>query len=221
MGTDVDQRTAALFVFVQEYTPGGNGTTTDCGCLGIVDVTEGTCFCFCLQELGVASLTGLVADGQLLAVSLGGIQHLLGFHGVDCHGLFTHNVLACIQSIHSDKAMCSVGSQNVNHVDGLVFQQLLIVFIYSSTGCTVLGSSSFCSFHNDVTESNHFHLRDLCQRRHMLTVGDTAAADDTDSYLIICTNCHNLLPHNLVLAGAFWNILCSRTHFPTMYLYDK
>ena len=99
-------------------------------------------------------------------------------------------MLACVQSVYRNKAVCPVGRQNVYHIDGLVFQQLFIIFINSSAGCTVLGSSRLGSFHHDVTERNHFHLCDLCQRRHMLTVGNTTAADDTDSYLVIRTNCH-------------------------------
>ena len=40
MGSDVDQRTAALLVFVEEYAPGRNGAATDSGCLCVVDVAE-------------------------------------------------------------------------------------------------------------------------------------------------------------------------------------
>ena len=190
MGTDVDQRTAALFVFVQEHAPGRNGTTTDRGCLCVVNVAEGTGESFALEELGIVSLAALVSDGELFAVALCSVEHLLRFHGVDCHRLLTHNVLTGIQCVHGDEAVRTVRGQDVYHIDGLVLKQLFIIRIHRRIRCTVVVLCTNGSFLDQVAERHHFHIGELFQRWHMLAVCDTAAADDADTDLVICTDCH-------------------------------
>ena len=190
VGTDVDERTAALFVFVQEHAPGRNGTTTDRGRLCIVNVAEGAGQRFALEELGIVSLAALVPDGELLAVALRRVEHLLRFYGIDRHRLFTHDVLASVESVHGDEAVRAVRGQDVYHIDGLVRKQLLIIRVDRRIRRAVVALRLFSPFFDQVAECHHFHIGELFQRGHMLAVCDTAAADDTDTDLVICTDCH-------------------------------
>ena len=182
MSTDVDQRTAALLVLVEEYAPGGNGSAAEGGSLGVVDVTEGAVHSLLLEVLRAHGLAGLVADGQLLAATLLGIQHLLGLDGIDGHGLLAHDVLACVQRVHGDEAVGAVGGADVNHLNGLVGQKILVVLVDLGVGGAVLGLGGLGALDDDVAEGDQLHVGELREGGHMLAVGDTAAADDTDLY---------------------------------------
>ena len=182
MSTDIDQRTAALLVFVEENAPCRNSSATKGGSLGVIDLTEGAVQSLLLEVLGTGGLAGLIADGQLLAAALLSIQHLSGLGGVDGHGLLAHDVLARVQRVYGDEAVGTVGGADVNYLNGLVSQKILVVFVDLSVGSAVLGLGGLSTFYDDVTEGHHFHVGKLFQRGHMLTVGDTAAADDTDLY---------------------------------------
>ena len=68
-------------------------------------------------------------------------------------------------------------------LNGLILKQLLIVRIDLGT----FNAEFFRRFNspllNDIAESHHLSLVYLFERRHMLAVGDAAAADDAYSYL--------------------------------------
>ncbi len=72
----------------------------------------------------------------------------------------------------------------MNHVDGLVLEQLFIVGIDLRAFDAVFPGGLLGALLDDVAEGDHFHVGQLLQRGHVLAVGDAAAADDTDSYLI-------------------------------------
>ena len=91
-------------------------------------------------------------------------------------------MLACFESVNCDEGVSAVGSKNMNYVNSLVLKELLIVCVNSSVGSTVVLLSLLSSFFDDVAECNHLYAGNLLKCRHMLTVCDTAAADNTDSY---------------------------------------
>ena len=181
MRTDVNQRTAALLVFIQEYAPGRNGSAAQRGCLCVIDLTKRAVLSLFLEVLSTHRLAALVTDGQLLARASSSVQHLLCFLGVDRHRLFAHNVLACFQRVHGDKGVGAVGRADVYDVNGLVLQELLVIRVNNRVGCAVLCLCVDRSLLNDVTECNQFNSRQLFERGHVLAVCNTAATDDTNS----------------------------------------
>ena len=146
--------------------------------------------CGVLEIKGVVSLTVLIADGELLACALCGVKHLLCFLGVDSHGLFTHNVLACLEGVNGYKAVRTVGSADVHNVDRLVAKQLFVIGVNLCVGCAVLLAGSLRALFDDVAERDHVDLGNGLQTDEVLAVGDTAAADYTDSYFVICSDRH-------------------------------
>ena len=76
--------------------------------------------CFLLHKEGVGTVSVLITDSKLLTCALCSIDHLLSLNGVDCHRLFTHNVLACLKSINGNEAVRTVGSTYVYNVDCLI-----------------------------------------------------------------------------------------------------
>ena len=193
MRSDIDKGPAALLVLIDKYAPCRNRTAANCDSLGVVNVSEGTVFRFLFKIKHLGSVTVLITDAELLAGALSRIKHLLCFLRVDCHRLLAHYMLACLESVNGDKAVRTVGRAHMNNVDGLVLEKLLIVRIYLRVLGTVVLCCLLCLLLNDVAECNHFHILDRSESGHMLTVCDTAASDNTDSYCIICRNCHDYL----------------------------
>ena len=86
----------------------------------------------------------------------------------------------------------------MNDVDRLVLEKLLVVLIDLSVRSSEVLLRLLRSLDDDIAERDHLDVRYLLECGHMLAVGDTAAADYTDSYLIVCTNCsHFQLPPKL------------------------
>ncbi len=193
MGADVNQRTAALLILVQEHAPRRHGTPPDGSRLGIVDVAEGTGEALVLHVLRVGTLAALVADGQQLAGLAGGVQHLLCLGGIDCHGLLAHDVLARVQGVHGDEAVGAVGRADVHHVDGFVLQQLAVVGIHRRVGRAVVLLCFAGALLNDVAERDHLHTRYLPERRHMLAVSNSAASDNADPHGLFVSHRKNSL----------------------------
>ena len=70
-------------------------------------------------------------------------------------------MLAGIQSIHGDEAVCTVGRADVNHVDVLFLEQIAVVGVNACIGRAVLLGGILCALHDQVTESDHFHIAQL------------------------------------------------------------
>ena len=70
VSSDVDKRTAALLVLVEEYSPRGNRSSAESGCLCVVNIAECAGVNLGLEELSVLSETALVSDRKLLAGAL-------------------------------------------------------------------------------------------------------------------------------------------------------
>ena len=102
-------------------------------------------------------------------------------------------MLACFKSIYGDEAVRTVGCADVNHVDGFILKELLVIGINLGVGSTVILSGLLRFLLDEIAESNHFDFRNGSQAGHMLAVCDAAAADNSDSNLIIYCNCHIFL----------------------------
>ena len=168
VGADVDQRAAALFVLIEEDAPGGNGTTTDGMRLGVVDFAQFAVLAQLLEVQGIGTLAVLVADGEHFAGALRGIDHLLGLGGGFGHGLFAHDMLARLERVHRDEGVGLVRREHMDHVDGLVLEQLLVVGADLGAGNTVFGGGLHGTFLHDVTERDHFDIGQLFQAGHVL-----------------------------------------------------
>ena len=190
MSSDVDKGTAALLVFFQKYTPCRNEAAPYRKRLCVIDVTELTAVGGSLKIESVVSLTVLIADSQLSAGTLCGVQHFLSLGGVNSHRLFAHNILAGFKRVNGDEAVRTVGRADVNHVDGLIAEQLPVIGVYLCVGSTVLFAGSLCALLDYVAESDHINLGNGLKTEKMLAVCDTAAADDTDSDFVVCSDCH-------------------------------
>ena len=179
MGTDVDQRTAALLRLVWEYTPGRNGTTTHCMCLSEVDITQLALLAGTLEHLRIGAETVLVTDGELLARLLPGCHHLLSIFGGCCHGLFAHNMLAGLKCCNRDRAVRNVRGADMNNIDALVLEQFVVIAVCLGVRGTVLLGCLLSTLELDIAECDHLAL--VCLRlecREMLLICNTAAADD-------------------------------------------
>ena len=63
MGADIDERTAALLILVEEYAPGGHGAAADGQRAGIVDFTQITVVNGGLQVGGIGTVAALIPNG--------------------------------------------------------------------------------------------------------------------------------------------------------------
>lgn len=70
MGSDIDQRSAALFFLVDKNTPGGNGPSADSMGFRIINITQIAICAGTFQVLGIRPVTVLVANGEDFPVSL-------------------------------------------------------------------------------------------------------------------------------------------------------
>ena len=182
MGADVDQRTAALLVFIQEHTPGRNGAAADGMCFGIIDLAQLAGLTGLLQILRVGTVPVLIADGQHFSRAAGGIQHFLSLFGVNRHGLFAHDMLTSLQSVHCDKAVFPVGSADMNHLDGFILQQLFVIRVILGPGYTEFLGGFFGALFNNIAEGHHLNVFHFLEGGHVLAVGNSAAADNAQLY---------------------------------------
>ena len=81
----------------------------------------------------------------------------------------------------------------MNHIDGLVLQQLTVIGVDSGTFDAVLVSGFYGALFHDITESHHFHMVQFSQGREMLAVGNAAAADDADADFFVCSDSHGYI----------------------------
>ena len=182
MGSNVDDRTTALCFFIQEHAPVGSRSAAQGVSIGVVDLTHsaGVNKLLCIHR--ICGITALVTDGQLLAGGFSSLTHSQGIGSGLCHRLFTHNMLAGIESIDGDIGMLPVGSQDMDHFDGLVLQQFLIIGVDLGIRGAIFLGSLLSLLRDNVAECHHLHIGQLLQGRHMLTIGDTAAADNAHIY---------------------------------------
>ena len=188
MRADVDQRTAALCVFVEENAPGGNRSAADGGSLGVVDIAEGAVLNLLLQIERIGTVTALIADRELLAAALCRVKHLLCFERVDGHRLFAHNVLACLKCGNGDLRVPAVRGQNVYDVDGGIVEQNPIVGGDHRIGGAVFCLCFFCTLEDNVAKRDESDVLQLVQRGEMLSVCNAAASDDAyaDDIVLCC-----------------------------------
>ena len=184
MGSDVDQRTAALLVLVKEHTPGRNAAATNCGSLTEIDIAERAVLSLLLEVESVGGLTVLITDRELLSAAFSCVEHLLSLGGVDSHRLLAHYVLACLESGNGDRAVHSVRCADMYNVDALVLKELSVILVDLCIGGAVLLLSSLGSLNDDIAECYHFCVGLCSERGHMLAVCDSAASDNSDSELL-------------------------------------
>ncbi|MPN17844.1 hypothetical protein SDC9_165199 [bioreactor metagenome] len=94
MGSDVDQRAAALFRFVREDAPGRYTFAADGVRLGKIDVPQFAFAAGVVSSEGIGTEAVLVADRQFFACAFGSIQHLFRFFIVDRHRFFAHDMFS-------------------------------------------------------------------------------------------------------------------------------
>ena len=182
MRADIDQRTAALLLFVDEHTPGRNCSATDSDSLGIVDFAEVVLIGEVFKIHGFLAETVLIADGEDFARLVASFNHLLGFLVVHSHRLFAENVLAGVERVDGDAAMLAVVGEHEHRVDALVFKELFVVGVNLAGFVAVLLVSLDRALFDDVAERYHFGVRVLLFGGHVLAVCDTAAADNAYSH---------------------------------------
>ena len=186
MGPDIDERPAALLVFIQENTPVGCASATDRICFGIINIAQIAPIDHALQIRALGLMPVLVTDRELHACFFCGFYHAPGISGCLGHRLLAHYMLARIQRINCNFSMGTVRGAHMYRIDSFVAEQLLVVCIYLCVGCAIFGSGFFCFFLDDIAESHHVCPVDCLQGRHMFPVSDSAAADDSDTQPI----CH-------------------------------
>ena len=180
----LNQRAAALFVLIEENAPGRHRAAADRMGLAEIDFAQIAPFHIPLHHLAVRTETVLIADGQLLPGFFSGVQHLPCVRHGFRHRLFTHNMLASFQRRDGDFAVTAVRRTDMHHVDRLVFQQIMIVGVYLRAFHAVCLRRLLRPFHDDIAESDQLNPVGLTgQRRQVLSVGNAAAADDSDFQL--------------------------------------
>ena len=78
MCSDVDKRTAALFIFIKKYSPCRNTSSSDCMCFCIVDISQITFLACRMKVLYLRAEAILIADCELGTGLLPGLDHFLG-----------------------------------------------------------------------------------------------------------------------------------------------
>ena len=182
MGSDIDQGTAALQVFVREYAPGRNAAAANGMSLSVVDLAEVSVVAHGLQGQGILTAAVLVTDREDAAALLLSVKHLLSVCGGRSHRLFADNILARHQRIDGQLAVADVRGQNVDRLDlRLLLEHFAIVRVNLRVRGTVFLSRFLSALGDNVAERNDLKAIELrFQRGKMFAVGDTAAADDTD-----------------------------------------
>ena len=183
VGADIDKRTAALLILVEENAPGRNRSAAQGDGAAVIDIAEVAVVARLLEIERISSPALLIADSQLLAGALRGLVHLLCLGIGLCHGLFAHNVLARLERIHRYKRMRAVGGADMDALYALVLEQLSVIGIDLCALDAELLCGLYRSLLDDIAESDHLGLFDLFKCGHMLAVGDAAAADNAYSYL--------------------------------------
>ncbi|MPN04460.1 hypothetical protein SDC9_151698 [bioreactor metagenome] len=178
VGADVDERTAALLVFVQEHAPVGGTPTADGKGLGVVDVPQIAPLNHALQIVAFCLVAVLIPDGQLFARFVGGFHHAARVGGGLGHGLFAHHMLSGMQCVNGDIGMGTVGGAYMHHVDGSILQQFPVVLIHLGLRRSVFLCRLFRFVPDKVAESHQVHPVKRLQGRHVFPVGNAAAADD-------------------------------------------
>ena len=79
VSTDIDERTAALLVFIEEHAPCGNGTSSESDRFCVINIAESAFIAFALDIERIGALSVLITDGELFAGTLCGVNHLLCF----------------------------------------------------------------------------------------------------------------------------------------------
>ena len=181
VGADIDKRTAALLILVEENAPGRNSSAAQRDGAAVIDIAEVAIVARLLEIERISSPALLIADSQLLAGALRGLVHFLCLGIGLCHGLLTHDMLARFERVYCNERMRAVGGADMNALDALVLEQLSVIRIDFCALDAELLCRLYGSLLNDIAESNHLGLFDFFERGHMLAVGDSAAADDAYS----------------------------------------
>ena len=186
MGSDIDQRTASLELFVQEYAPGRNGTPSQSMCFRKIDLTQFSGFTGSMERLCIAAEPVLITDRKLLPGSLPGVQHLLRVRRVLGHRFLTHDVFARLKSRNRDRTVGNIRRTDMHDVDlqALVRQHLFVIRKALRIRNPVFLRGLFGSLRNKIAERHHLRpVRIGLERRHMLPVRNTAASYNRDSQL--------------------------------------
>ena len=138
VGGNINDRTAALFLLVEEHAPVRRAASADGKAVRVIDLAKLARFDVLLCIGAFRLVTVLIADGQSLARCFCRVKHSLGVSGGLCHGLFAHHVLACIKRVDRDLRVLQIGRQNVNDLDLLVLQELTVILIHLRVGRAVL-----------------------------------------------------------------------------------
>ena len=178
MSADIDQRTAALLLRVQEHAPGGDRSSADGVGLRVVDLSQVAALTGSLQILGVSPVAVLVTDGENLSCLSGGLDHGLGLRVSLCHGLFTHDMLARPQGGDGHRRVGAVGGQYIHHIQ-LFPDQLLIIGIDPGILRSVLRFRLDGPLLDQITESHDLKVSVFLHGGQMFGVGDAAASYDT------------------------------------------
>ena len=181
VGADIDKRTAALLILVEENAPCRNSSAAQCDGAAVIDIAEIAVVARLLEIERIGSPALLIADSQLLAGALCGLVHFLRLGIGLCHGLLTHDMLARFERVYCDERMRAVRSADMNAFNALVLEQLSVIRIDFCALNAELLCRLYGSLINDIAESDHLGLFDFFERGHMLAVGDSAAADDAYS----------------------------------------
>jgi hypothetical protein len=123
----------------------------------------------------------LIADGELLSALLRGLHHGARVRGRLGHGLFAHDVLARVQRVDGHLRVHPVRRQYIHDVNGFVLKKPMIVRVGFRAFRAVLGAGLFGALRNQVAERHDVRAVDGLQGRQVLAIGDSAAADDTNT----------------------------------------
>jgi hypothetical protein len=185
VAAQVDERAAALLLLVGEHAPDGHPAAAHGVGLGGVDLAERTPVDELAQELVLAALAVLEADGELLAGALGGVAHLAGVGAGDGHGLLHQHVLARLQGRAGDLAVVGVPRAHVDDVDGLVRQDPLVVGAGVGVGRAVRGAGLLRPVDLVVAEGDDLGpVLVLGQALQVLAGADEPQTDNADAKLV-------------------------------------
>ena len=191
VAADIAQSAQACGAVFDEGGTEGSGDASAAAAAGldVVDVAQDAGLDDLLDHLHVLVHTGLEADGNHLAGLLLGLADSDGLFQGDAHGLLQQDVQAGLQRVDGALGMGAVVGADADgvQVQGLVGQHLGVVAValnaFHAQVCEEL-----LSLAGDQVGTCHDLNVGLLQVADHVSLGDPAAADDTDADLLGSVN---------------------------------
>ena len=178
----VDENAAARFSLGGECAAeSGDGAVGAEGAVNVIEVTELAALVHLSEHFDRLVIAVADADIEDLAACVSLVSHLLRESVVDGYGLLAEDVLICAESIHCDRVVSEVGSENEDSLDLGVCEGYLVV----GDGVLdhfVLVLHCLRLFDDEVAGILDAKSLNLRERGEVSILGNSAAADNSNNH---------------------------------------